>query len=58
MLNEFSRTQLLLGPEAIEKLAHSRVAVFGIGGVGGYTVVGLIVAGEVVKDLCNEVVKP
>ena len=38
MLNEFSRTQLLLGTEAIEKLAHSRVAVFGIGGVGGYTV--------------------
>ena len=34
MLNEFSRTQLLLGPEALEKLAHSRVAVFGIGGVG------------------------
>ena len=32
MLNEFSRTQLLLGPEAMEKLAQSRVAVFGIGG--------------------------
>ena len=41
MLNEFSRTQLLLGPEAMEKLAHSRVAVFGIGGVGGYTVEAL-----------------
>ena len=35
MLNDFSRTQLLLGPEAMEKLAQSRVAVFGIGGVGG-----------------------
>ena len=36
MLNQFSRTQLLLGEEAMEKLKNSRVAVFGIGGVGGY----------------------
>ena len=36
MLNQFSRTQLLIGEEAIQKLAKSRVAVFGIGGVGGY----------------------
>ena len=41
MLNQFSRTQLLFGPEAMEKLAHCRVAVFGIGGVGGYTVEAL-----------------
>ena len=34
MLNQFSRTQLLLGPEGMQKLAASRVAVFGIGGVG------------------------
>ena len=38
MLNQFSRTELLFGKEAMEKLADSRVAVFGIGGVGGYTV--------------------
>ena len=36
MLNQFSRTQLLLGAEAMEKLKGARVAVFGIGGVGGY----------------------
>ena len=38
MLNQFSRTQLLLGKEAMDKLKNSRVAVFGIGGVGGYAV--------------------
>lgn len=37
MLNQFSRTELLLGPDAMEKLANSKVAVFGIGGVGSYT---------------------
>jgi len=37
MLNQFSRTELLFGKAAMEKLASSRVAVFGIGGVGGYT---------------------
>ena len=37
MLNRFSRTELLVGNEAMEKLKNSRVAVFGIGGVGGYT---------------------
>ena len=36
MLNEFSRTQLLLGEEAMEKLKHASVAIFGIGGVGSY----------------------
>ena len=36
MLNQFSRTQLLLGKESIEHLQNARVAVFGIGGVGGY----------------------
>ena len=40
MLNQFSRTELLFGHEAMEKLYKSRVAVFGIGGVGGYTVRG------------------
>lgn len=47
MLNQFSRTQLLVGREAMERLFAARVAVFGIGGVG------LILAGEVVKDLCG-----
>ena len=54
MLNEFSRTQLLLGPEAMDKLAHSRVAVFGIGGVGGYTVEALARSGIGALDLIDD----
>ena len=42
MLNQFSRTQLIYGPEAMEKLKNSRVAVFGVGGVGGYALETLI----------------
>ena len=38
MLNQFSRTELLLGKDGMERLKNARVAVFGIGGVGGYTV--------------------
>ncbi|NYB73316.1 tRNA threonylcarbamoyladenosine dehydratase [Sedimentibacter hydroxybenzoicus DSM 7310] len=41
MINEFSRTQLLLGKEAMDKLKNARVAVFGIGGVGTFVVEGL-----------------
>jgi len=41
MQNEFSRTQLLLGKEAMEKLKNSSVAVFGIGGVGTFVVEAL-----------------
>lgn len=41
MLNEFSRTELLIGKEGINKLSQSKVAVFGIGGVGSFTVEGL-----------------
>ncbi len=41
----FSRTELLLGEEAVEKLNESRVAIFGIGGVGSYVVEGLVRAG-------------
>lgn len=37
MLNQFSRSQLLLGKDNMKKLSHAKVAVFGIGGVGGYT---------------------
>lgn len=54
MLNQFSRTQLLYGEEAIRKLSGSRVAVFGIGGVGGYVCEALVRSGvghfELVDD--------
>lgn len=45
MLNEFSRTEMLIGHDALETLRRSRVAVFGIGGVGSYVVEGLVRAG-------------
>lgn len=45
MLNQFSRTQLLLGEEAMDRLGASKVAVFGIGGVGGYVVEALVRSG-------------
>lgn len=54
MLNQFSRTRLLLGEDAMEKLAHSRVAVFGIGGVGGYAVEGLVRSGIGEIDLIDD----
>ena len=38
MQNQFSRTELIYGKEAMDKLKKSRIAVFGIGGVGGYAV--------------------
>ena len=46
MLNQFSRTQLLLGEEGMKKLAGARVAVFGIGGVGGYVCEALVRSGS------------
>ena len=45
MLNQFSRTELLIGKENIEKLHNSKVAIFGIGGVGSFVVEGLVRAG-------------
>ena len=54
MSNQFSRTQLLLGKEAMDRLASSRVAVFGIGGVGGYTVEALIRSGVGAVDLIDD----
>ena len=54
MLNQFSRTQLLYGAEAMEKLASSRVAVFGIGGVGGYVVEALARSGVGTLDLIDD----
>ena len=54
MLQEqFSRTQLLLGAEAMHKLQSARVAVFGIGGVGGYTAEALIRGGVGQVDLID-----
>lgn len=45
MLNQFSRTELLVGKESIEKLNKAKVAIFGIGGVGSFVVEGLVRAG-------------
>ncbi len=45
MLNQFSRTELLIGKDGIEKLQKSKVAVFGIGGVGSFVIEGLVRAG-------------
>ena len=45
MSEQFSRTELLIGQEGIEKLKKSKVAIFGIGGVGSYVVEGLVRAG-------------
>ena len=54
MLNQFSRTELLYGQKAMERLAASRVAVFGIGGVGGYTVEALARSGIGAIDLIDD----
>lgn len=45
MLHEFSRSELILGTEGIEKLKNSKVAVFGVGGVGSFTVEALVRCG-------------
>ena len=45
MHNEFSRTQMLIGKNGIEKLNNSKIAIFGIGGVGSYAIEGLARAG-------------
>ena len=54
MLNEFSRTELLLGAGGMEALANARVAVFGIGGVGGYAVEALARSGIGALDLIDD----
>lgn len=54
MLNQFSRTELLLGKEAMEKLSKSRVAIFGIGGVGGYVCEALVRSGVEAFDLIDD----
>jgi tRNA A37 threonylcarbamoyladenosine dehydratase len=45
MLHEFSRTELLIGAEGLQKLAQSKIAIFGIGGVGTFVVEGLVRSG-------------
>lgn len=54
MLNQFSRTELLFGREAMDKLQNSRVAVFGIGGVGGYVCEALVRSGVYHFDLIDD----
>lgn len=59
MQNQFLRTEMLIGKEAVEKLQKSKVAIFGIGGVGSYTVEALARAGIgkfilVDKDVVDE----
>ena len=54
MLDQFSRTQLLFGKESMECLRNARIAVFGIGGVGGYTVEALARSGVGTLDLIDD----
>ena len=54
MLTQFSRTELLIGKEAMDKLNASRVAVFGIGGVGGYVCEALARSGVQAFDLIDD----
>ncbi len=54
MLNQFSRTELLFGHEAMETLGRARVAVFGVGGVGSYTAEALVRSGIGAIDLIDD----
>lgn len=54
MLNQFSRTELLFGKDAMEKLSKARVAVFGIGGVGAFTVEALARSGIGTIDIFDD----
>ena len=54
MLTQFSRTELLFGKEAMDKLAGSKVALFGIGGVGGYVCEALVRSGVGAFDLIDD----
>ncbi|SEA01450.1 tRNA A37 threonylcarbamoyladenosine dehydratase [Lachnospiraceae bacterium NK3A20] len=54
MLNQYSRQELVLGPEPMQIIAGSRVAVFGIGGVGGYVVEALARSGIGTLDLIDD----
>lgn len=54
MLTQFSRTQLLLGEEAMDRLKNTRVAVFGVGGVGGFVCEALVRSGVGAFDLIDD----
>ena len=54
MLTQFSRTELLLDKEAMEQLSKARVAVFGVGGVGGYACEALVRSGIGAFDLIDD----
>ena len=54
MLNQFSRTQLIYGRDVMDHLASCRIAVFGIGGVGGYVVEALVRSGIGALDLIDD----
>ena len=54
MLTQFARTELLLRKEAMEKLKNSRVAIFGIGGVGSFTAEALARSGVGTLDLIDD----
>ena len=54
MSEQFSRTELLLGKPALERLSGCRVAVFGIGGVGGYVCEALVRSGIGAFDLIDD----
>ena len=54
MLNQFSRTQLLLGKDNMDRLAEAKVAIFGIGGVGGYVCEALVRSGVGAFDLIDD----
>ena len=53
MISQFSRTELIFGKEGMERLAGARVAVFGIGGVGGHAVEALARSGIGALDLID-----
>ena len=53
MSERFSRTELLIGKENVERLGRARVAVFGVGGVGGYAVEALVRSGMGTLDLID-----
>ena len=53
MSERFSRTELLLGSEAVDRLSQKRIAVFGVGGVGGYVCEALVRSGIGAFDICD-----
>ena len=53
MSNQYSRTEMLIGTKALKKLKNSRVAVFGIGGVGGYALEALVRSGVGAIDIID-----